>query len=333
MILQGRFLATPPTLTDKAITDLLTDNIGRLQVVTTPASGGAGTMVEGLVSDGSPVGTTKPVLLGGKDGGGVLRTVAVDSAGKIQIQALVDGDINLTTSDQITVNGKDGLGNPYPLRVDTNGILQTSTIQLPSALTGSGNLKTAILEPLPAGTNTLGKVDQGANGLVTAPWPVRVSDGVGFISPATDRTTAIGPFSMRLSDGGAFYDAAKTGQLPAALTGSGNLKVAVLEQLPAGTNIIGEVSTKEASYTTLGFSQITVSVPAIGITAPGGTKLAVIDCQDATVRYRSDGTDPTPTVGKRLLQDGELPWTGPMSAIKFIRETGTDGILNVEFYG
>ncbi|HEV8670945.1 MAG TPA: hypothetical protein VGS01_09455, partial [Candidatus Limnocylindria bacterium] len=36
---------------------------------------------------------------------------------------------------------------------------------------------------------------------------------------ATDRTTAAGPFSVRLSDGAAFYDATKTGQLPAALVG------------------------------------------------------------------------------------------------------------------
>jgi hypothetical protein len=43
-------------------------------------------------------------------------------------------------------------------------------------------------------------------------------------SPSTDRTTAAGPFSTRLSDGAAFYDATKTGQLPAALDGSGFLK-------------------------------------------------------------------------------------------------------------
>lgn len=48
-------------------------------------------------------------------------------------------------------------------------------------------------------------------------------------SPSTDRTTAGGPFSTRLSDGAAFYDATKTGQLPAALTGSGNLKTALVE--------------------------------------------------------------------------------------------------------
>lgn len=43
-------------------------------------------------------------------------------------------------------------------------------------------------------------------------------------SPSTDRATAAAPFSTRLSDGAAFYDAAKTGQLPAALDGSGFLK-------------------------------------------------------------------------------------------------------------
>jgi hypothetical protein len=38
-------------------------------------------------------------------------------------------------------------------------------------------------------------------------------------SPATDRATAAAPFSFRLSDGAAFYDATKTGQLPAVLVG------------------------------------------------------------------------------------------------------------------
>lgn len=45
-----------------------------------------------------------------------------------------------------------------------------------------------------------------------------------FIEPATEKLTAAVPESVRLSDGAAFYDAVKTGQLPAALVG-GRLSV------------------------------------------------------------------------------------------------------------
>ena len=63
-------------------------------------------------------------------------------------------------------------------------------------------------------------------------------------SPAQEHATAASPHSARLSDGSAFYDATKTGQLPAALTGSGNLKAAITEftsAIPAGSNTIGKV--------------------------------------------------------------------------------------------
>lgn len=54
--------------------------------------------------------------------------------------------------------------------------------------------------------------------------------------PTTDaHTTAGAPLSLRLSDGAAFYDATKTGQLPAALDGSGFLKTH--EQGTASTNV------------------------------------------------------------------------------------------------
>lgn len=48
-----------------------------------------------------------------------------------------------------------------------------------------------------------------------------------------EHTTAGSPHSARLSDGAAFYDATKTGQLPSALTASGNLKAAINEAVAA----------------------------------------------------------------------------------------------------
>lgn len=63
---------------------------------------------------------------------------------------------------------------------------------------------------------------------------VLMVDGSNFTQPVSGTvsttgtywpTAAASPASHRLSDGAAFYDAAKTGQLPAALDGSGFLKV------------------------------------------------------------------------------------------------------------
>lgn len=68
-------------------------------------------------------------------------------------------------------------------------------------------------------------------------------------SPSTDRTTAAAPFAFELSDGAAFYTAAKTGQLPAALDGSGFLKTHEQGALPAGTNVIGHVIADTGSTT------------------------------------------------------------------------------------
>ena len=76
-----------------------------------------------------------------------------------------------------------------------------------------------ITDPLPAGTNEIGKVAQGTAAAATAPWPVRASDGTAFINVALEHVTAASPHAARLSDGSAFYDAAKTGQLPSALVG------------------------------------------------------------------------------------------------------------------
>ena len=76
-----------------------------------------------------------------------------------------------------------------------------------------------ITDPLPAGTNEIGKVAQGAAAVATAPWSIRASDGSAFINVALEHVTAASPHATRLSDGSAFYDATKTGQLPSALVG------------------------------------------------------------------------------------------------------------------
>jgi len=77
-----------------------------------------------------------------------------------------------------------------PLRTDPTG---TTTQPVSGTVTAN------------AGTGTFTVGDGGGSLTVDAPVStpvaVRVSDGAAFISPATDRTTAAGPFSYRPSDG------------------------------------------------------------------------------------------------------------------------------------
>lgn len=116
----------------------------------------------------------------------------------------------------------------------------TATVTAGSRLSVDGS---GVTQPV-SGTVTANAGTGTFNIQATAvsPAAVRVSDGAAFISPATDRTTAVAPFSVRvtndgasfstlaidrtsavspaatrLADGASFYVAAKTGQLPAAL--------------------------------------------------------------------------------------------------------------------
>lgn len=94
--------------------------------------------------------------------------------------------------------------------------------KIPEALTTSGSLKAAILEPLPGGTNTIGKVDQGAGG--ASPWAVSASalplpDGAATASRQDD---AKGVLELVR----AAVEAARD-RLPGALTEAGELRVAV----------------------------------------------------------------------------------------------------------
>lgn len=87
-------------------------------------------------------------------------------------------------------------------------------------------------------------------------------------SPATDRTTAGGPFSTELSDGTAFYTAAKTGQLPTALDGSGFLKIH--EQ---GTATVSGTVTANAgtgTFTVADGADVTVGTGVNGTSAQTG---------------------------------------------------------------
>lgn len=90
----------------------------------------------------------------------------------------------------------------------------------------------------------------GSVELGTATDPVRTDPTGTTAQPVTDNAGSLTidapvatPVAVRISDGAAFYDAAKTGQLPTVLVG-GRLDVNVGAALPAGTANIGKVDAR-----------------------------------------------------------------------------------------
>lgn len=90
----------------------------------------------------------------------------------------------------------------------------------------------------------------------------------------------------------------------------------------------------ESKRKTIAYEQITALSSAVGMTAAtyDGAGLCVLQAETQTVRYRSDGTDPTASVGMRLTPDVLYPFSGEeMSDLKFI-EQDSGAKLNIECY-
>lgn len=83
-----------------------------------------------------------------------------------------------------------------------------------------------------------------------------------------------------------------------------------------------------------GYEQLTVSTTAVALTIPTGATRAVIKVDAQPVRLRNDGVDPTATVGYLLKADDTIELTSEgLTGAKFIRDGGTDGVLNIIYYG
>lgn len=99
------------------------------------------------------------------------------------------------------------------------------------------------------------------------------------------------------------------------------------------------MSLKEVT-TCMGYQQITSLSSATNLTVPGrspmGTtqspRLALLQCESQSVRWRDDGTSPTASVGMILnVGDQPYPYDGDLTKIKFI-ETAASAKLNVSYY-
>lgn len=88
----------------------------------------------------------------------------------------------------------------------------------------------------------------------------------------------------------------------------------------------------DAPREALGYEQLTsLGAPAKALTVPARAKIAFIQAEAQAVRWRDDGTDPTASVGMRLVADEEMWFTGDLNAVKFIEEAA-GAKLNVSYY-
>ena len=86
------------------------------------------------------------------------------------------------------------------------------------------------------------------------------------------------------------------------------------------------------SYTPLGYVQLSSLSSATGLGAiPAGAIMCLIACENANVRWRDDGTNPTSSVGMLFSAGQEFQYSGNLAAIKFIAVSGSP-VLDVTFY-
>lgn len=92
----------------------------------------------------------------------------------------------------------------------------------------------------------------------------------------------------------------------------------------------------------LGYQKISAATlaSATALTVPsaeiGGrtqsARLALVRCEADSVSWRDDGVDPTADDGMPLEStDGPFPYTGSLSAVKFIVKSGSP-VLHVAYY-
>ena len=83
----------------------------------------------------------------------------------------------------------------------------------------------------------------------------------------------------------------------------------------------------------LGYQQISAVTlaSATGFTLPTGTKVAVVVCEAADVRWRDDGTAPTASAGMYLAAKTYFSFAANLAKVQFIAVSGSP-ILNVSYY-
>ena len=96
--------------------------------------------------------------------------------------------------------------------------------------------------------------------------------------------------------------------------------------------VIPLMATMPTKNVPLGYQQITATSTAFALSPPASARLAHIGAEAQVIRWRDDGTNPTPTTGQRITAGTEVDYVGDLTRIKLIAETA-GAIANVSYYG
>lgn len=97
--------------------------------------------------------------------------------------------------------------------------------------------------------------------------------------------------------------------------------------------ISGTVASAPSLSQPLGYQQISVGNTAVGLTVPVGAQHCVIQHNGpGGTRWRDDGVDPTASVGMWINAGLTFTYDGDLSALKFIRASGSNNELNISYY-
>jgi len=92
---------------------------------------------------------------------------------------------------------------------------------------------------------------------------------------------------------------------------------------------------KEYSDNPVGYEQKTVSSSAVGFASiPPDANKAIVVVEDANIRWREDGTNPTSSVGTKSFVGTTIILEGRdrISAFRAIRLSSTDAKLSANYY-
>lgn len=99
----------------------------------------------------------------------------------------------------------------------------------------------------------------------------------------------------------------------------------------SGQGMLRDAIRDAFEHTSQGFQQITTLGTSQSLTVPMNAQWARIEAEAQTVRWRDDGTDPTPTVGMTLVAGAGMDYHGNLAEIEFI-EVAAGAKLNVTYY-
>lgn len=91
------------------------------------------------------------------------------------------------------------------------------------------------------------------------------------------------------------------------------------------------IQTTSGTLTPKGYQQITATTTSFTLTPPAGSRIAVIQAEAQSIRYRDDGIAPTATVGMLLNVGEAIEYDGNLAAWHGIAATA-GAILNVSYY-